>query len=307
VASGRDATTNLPVYSLYGETLRPTPQMLKGLDVLVFDVQDAGARFYTYMTTMAYAMEAAARRGIEFIVLDRPNPITALRVEGPVMDSDLKSFTGYFPLPVRHGMTLGELARMFNGEKKLGTKLTVMPMQGYRRDMWFDETDLAWVNPSPNLRSLPQAILYPGVALAEASNVSVGRGTNTPFELLGAPWIRGEELSDYLRDRPIPGVEFKPAVFSPDSSHFRGQTCHGVRMVLKDRDRLDAVGLGLEILCALQRLYPRVFHLDAALGLIGSRRALRAVADGMEPESIAASWQPQLDEFRRLRANYLLY
>jgi uncharacterized protein YbbC (DUF1343 family) len=307
VASGRDTSTNLPVYSLYGETLRPKPEMLKGVDALLFDVQDAGARFYTYMTTMAYAMEAAAKAGIEFIVLDRPNPICASRVEGPVMDRELKSFAGYFPLPIRHGMTLGELAKMFNGENKMGVRLTVIPMQGYRRDMWFDETGLAWVNPSPNLRSLTQAILYPGVALSEASNVSVGRGTPRPFEVLGAPWIKASELSGYLRARQLPGVEFASAAFAPDSSRFRGQACHGVRIALTDRGRLDSVGLGIEILCALRRIYPRVFHLDAALGLIGSRRVLRAIADGSQPESIAASWQPQLDEFRRLREQYLSY
>jgi uncharacterized protein YbbC (DUF1343 family)/CubicO group peptidase (beta-lactamase class C family) len=307
VASGRDAETSLPVYSLYGATRRPTPDMLKDLDALVFDVQDAGARFYTYMSTMGYAMEAAAKKGIDFLVLDRPNPITASRVEGPIMDADLKSFTGYFPLPVRHGMTLGELARMFNAEYAIGARLTVIPMQAYRRDMWFDETGIAWVNPSPNLRSLAQAILYPGVALSEASNVSVGRGTETPFELIGAPWIRSEELTDYLRTRQIPGVEFEPAAFTPASSRFRGQPCHGIRVVIKDRNRLDAVGLGLEILCALQRLYSKAFQLDAAIGLVGSRRVLRAIADGSEPESIAASWQPQLEEFHRLRATYLLY
>jgi uncharacterized protein YbbC (DUF1343 family)/CubicO group peptidase (beta-lactamase class C family) len=307
VASSRDAATSLRVYSLYGENRRPTSDMLKDLDALVFDVQDAGARFYTYMTTMGHAMEAAAQKGIEFIVLDRPNPITASRVEGPVMDPDLKSFTGYFPLPTRHGMTLGELARMFNAEYRIGARLSVIPMQGYRREMWFDETGISWVNPSPNLRSLTQAIFYPGVALSEASNVSVGRGTETPFELLGAPWIRGKELADYLGARPIPGVEFEPVVFTPNSSQFKGQTCRGIRVVLKDRNRLDAVGLGLEILCALQRLYPRVFQLDAALGLVGSRRALQAITDGLEPQSIVASWQPQLEEFHRLRATYLLY
>jgi uncharacterized protein YbbC (DUF1343 family)/CubicO group peptidase (beta-lactamase class C family) len=307
VASGRDAATNLPVYSLYGDTLRPKPEMLKGLDALVFDIQDAGARFYTYMTTMAYAMEAAAKAGIEFIVLDRPNPICASRVEGPVLDRELKNFTGYFPLPVRHGMTLGELAQMFNGENKMGVRLKVIPMQGYRRDMWFDETGLAWVDPSPNLRSLTQAILYPGVALSEASNVSVGRGTPTPFEVLGAPWIRSAELTAYLRDRRISGVDFEPAAFTPDASVFKGQPCHGIRIVLKDRASLNAVGLGIEILSALQRLYPRLFHLDAAIGLVGSRSVLLAIADGLDPESIAASWQPRLDEFRRLRASYLLY
>ena len=307
VASGRDASTNLPVYSLYGKTLRPSPEMLKGLDVLVFDVQDAGARFYTYMSTMGYAMEAAARKGVEFIVLDRPNPISASRLEGPPMDPDLRSFTGYFPLPVRHGMTLGELARMFNGEKNMGVRLRVIQMQGYRRDMWFDETGLAWVNPSPNLRSLAQATLYPGVALCEASNVSVGRGTDAPFELIGSPWIKAEELAAYLSGRQIPGVEFEPATFTPGGHLFEGETCQGVRIVLQDRGQLDAVGLGIEILVALRRLYPGMFQLDPALLMVGSRTVIRAIADGLPPESIVASWQPQLDEFRRLRTTYLLY
>jgi uncharacterized protein YbbC (DUF1343 family) len=307
VASGRDAATNMPVHSLYGENRRPTPDMLRELDALVFDVQDAGARFYTYMTTMGYAMEAAAQKGIEFVVLDRPNPITAARVEGPVMDADLKSFTGYFPLPVRHGMTLGELARMFNAEMKIGVKLNVIPMQGYRREMWLDETGIAWVNPSPNLRSLAQATLYPGVALAEASNVSVGRGTEAPFELIGAPWIEAEALVGYLRDRQLPAVEFEPTAFRPASSRYKGEVCNGIRMILKDRDRLDAVGLGIEILCALQRLHPGRFEIDKALGLVGSRAALRAIKEGQEPDAIAASWQPQLDEFRSMRARYLLY
>ncbi len=306
VASGRDTVTGLPVISLYGEHRRPTPQMLKDLDALVFDVQDAGARFYTYMTTMAYAMEAAAREGIEFVVLDRPNPITAARVEGPVMDPDLKSFTGYFPLPVRHGMTLGELARLFNTENKIGVTLSVVPMQGYRRGMWFDETGLAWVNPSPNLRSLTQAILYPGVALAEASNLSVGRGTGSPFELIGAPWVGARELTGYLQGRRLPAVDFEPADFSPTAGRFKGETCHGARIVLKDRC-LDAVGLGIEILCALQRLHPGTFQLDKALHMVGSRAVLQAIAAGREPEAIIASWQPQLEQFRRLRANYLLY
>ena len=306
-ASGRDAATSLPVYSLYGETRRPTPDMLKDLDALVFDVQDAGARFYTYMTTMGYAMEAAAKKGIDFLVLDRPNPITASRLEGPVMDPGLKSFTGYFPLPVRHGMTLGELALMFNAEHKIGARLTVIPMQGYRREMWFDETGVAWVNPSPNLRSLTQAIFYPGVALAEASNVSVGRGTESPFELFGAPWIEAEALVGYLRDRQVPAVEFEPVSFKPASSRFKGRACHGVSLMLKDRDRLDAVRLGIEILCALQRLYPGRFEIDKALGMVGSRAVLQAIKDGLDPEAIAAAWQAQLEAFRKRRESYLLY
>ena len=307
VASGRDPFTNLPVYSLYGKTLRPTPGMLKDLDVLVFDLQDAGARFYTYMSTMGYAMEAAARKGIEFLVLDRPNPISASRLEGPLMDPDLRSFTGYFPLPVRHGMTLGELARMFNAEKKMGVKLSVIPMQGYHRDMWFDETGLAWVNPSPNLRSLAQATLYPGVALAESSNVSVGRGTDTPFELIGAPWIKADELAAYLAGRQIPGVEFEPASFTPEGHFFEGETCHGVRIVLKDRERLDAVGLGIEILVALRQLYPAEFEVDKALLMVGSRAVMQSIRDGHDPAAIVEDWQPPLEAFKRLRENYLLY
>jgi uncharacterized protein YbbC (DUF1343 family) len=307
VASGKDASTNLPVHSLYGETRRPTSDMLKDLDALVFDIQDAGVRFYTYMSTMGYGMEAAAQKGIEFVVLDRPNPIGAARVEGPLLDRDLTSFTAYFPLPVRHGMTLGELARMFNAENNIGVQLSVIPMQGYRREMWFDETGIAWVDPSPNLRSLTQAIFYPGVALAEASNVSVGRGTRTPFEVLGAPWIRSAELTGYLINRRIPGVGFEATAFTPDSNRFKGQACQGVRMILKDRDRLDSVRLGVEILCALQRLYPGQFEIDRALHLLGSRAALQAIKEGRDPEAIVASWQPQVDEFHRLRAQYLLY
>jgi uncharacterized protein YbbC (DUF1343 family)/CubicO group peptidase (beta-lactamase class C family) len=307
VGNSRDAATGLPVYSLYGENLRPKPETLKGLDALVFDVQDAGVRFYTYMSTMAYAMEAAARRGIEFYVLDRPNPITAVAVAGPVLDADLRGFTAYFPMPVRHGMTLGELARMFNAENRIGARLTVVPMKGYRRDRWFDETGRPWVNPSPNLRSLDQAILYPGVALSEASNVSVGRGTATPFELLGAPWIEGERLTDGLRGRQIPGVEFAAVRFTPEGGPYKGQVCEGVRLTVVDRDRLDPVGMGVEILGALCRLYPAVFRIDGALTLLGSRAALQAVKDGRDPRGIAADWQPGLERFLLTRAQYLLY
>jgi uncharacterized protein YbbC (DUF1343 family) len=307
VANSRDTATGLPVYSLYGDSLRPKPETLKGLEAIVFDVQDAGVRFYTYMSTMAYAMEAAARRGIEFYVLDRPNPITAEAVAGPVLDPDLKGFTAYFPMPVRHGMTLGELARMFNDENGIGARLTVVPMRGYRRDMWFDETGRPWVNPSPNLRSLHQAILYPGVALSEASNVSVGRGTATPFELLGAPWVEGERLTDELRGRQIPGVRFAAARFTPEGGPYRGQACEGVRLSVVDRDRLDPVGMGVEILSALFRLYPVVFRIDSALTLLGSRAALQAVKDGLDPHEIAAAWQPGLDRFLLTRARYLLY
>ncbi len=307
VSSTKDPITRVPVYSLYGDTLRPTAKMLKGLDALVFDVQDAGARFYTYISTMGYAMEAAAQKGIPFYVLDRPNPIRASIVQGPVMDSDLKSFTGYFPLPVRHGMTVGELARMFNGENKMGVNLKVIPMNGYRRNAWFDETGLPWVNPSPNLRSLTQAILYPGVALVEGANVSVGRGTDMPFEVIGAPWIKAQELTEYLQQRNIPGVEFQPAAFIPDGSRFKGRVCYGIRISLADRQALDSAALGVEIICALNRCYPRDFEIDKTLSLIGSRPVFQAIKDGQDPKSIAALWQAPLEQFRLLRSKYLLY
>jgi uncharacterized protein YbbC (DUF1343 family) len=281
--------------------------MLKGLDALVFDVQDAGVRFYTYITTMGYAMEDAAQKGILFYVLDRPNPITGSRVQGPVLEEDLRSFTGYFPLPVRHGMTVGELAAMFNGENRIGAKLKVIPMSGYRRSAWFDETGLPWVNPSPNLRSLTQAILYPGVALMEGSNVSVGRGTEMPFEALGAPWIKAQELTDYLNARKIPGVEFQPAAFKPDGSRHANQVCYGVRVILTDRQALDSVLLGIEIISALWRLYPQGFEIDKTLSLIGSRSVLQALKEGQDPKEIQSLWQASLAQFRLLRSKYLIY
>jgi uncharacterized protein YbbC (DUF1343 family)/CubicO group peptidase (beta-lactamase class C family) len=307
VPPARDATTGVRVFSLYGETLRPTPGMLNGLDALVFDVQDAGVRFYTYITTMGYAMEAAARRGIPFYVLDRPNPINASVVQGPVMETDLKSFTGFFPLPLRHGMTVGELARLFNEENRIGVKLRVMAMAGYRRSAWFDETGLPWVNPSPNLRSLTQAILYPGVALVEGSNVSVGRGTGMPFELLGAPWVKAQEFTDYLKGRKIPGVKFQPAAFMPDRHRFRDRVCYGVRVLLTDRRILDSAALGIEIISALYRLYPRDFEIEKTLPLIGSRSVLQAIKEGKDPQSIVLGWLQPLEQFRHLRSKYLLY
>ena len=235
VLSTREPLTGLPLYSLYGATVRPTKKMLSGLDALVFDIQDAGARFYTYITTMGYAMEACAKKGIPFYVLDRPNPITASLVQGPILDRDLRSFTGYFPLPVRHGMTVGELATLFNAEMKIGVKLHVIKMRGYERSQWYDDTGLLWLNPSPNLRTLSEAILYPGVAMVESSNVSVGRGTSTPFELLGAPWITAEELASYLNNRRIKGIRFMPVEFTPGASPFKNQLCHGVQIALLDR------------------------------------------------------------------------
>ncbi|WP_196437730.1 exo-beta-N-acetylmuramidase NamZ domain-containing protein [Methylomonas sp. LL1] len=307
IASGRDSASGLPVYSLYGDSKRPTVKMLEGLDALVYDIQDVGTRFYTYITTMAYAMEAAAAAGLDFYVLDRPNPINASMIQGPVMDRSLKSFTGYFPLPVRYGMTVGELAGLFNSENRIGAKLHVVPMQGYRRDTWFDQTGLPWVNPSPNIRSLTQALLYPGVALVESANLSVGRGTDTPFEIVGAPWISGDRLTEYLNRRKIPGLAFEAASFEPSVDRFRLQRCQGVRLRLIDRELFDGPLLGLELASALQRLYSGTFEIDRTLSMFGAREVLDAIKQGKEPQGIRQTWQSGLDQFRILRAKYLLY
>jgi len=307
ISSATDSSFGLPVYSLYGDTLRPTEKMLDGIDALVFDVQDVGARFYTYITTMAYAMEAAAGKGIAFYVLDRPNPITGLTVQGPPMDEDLKCFTGYFPLAVRHGMTVGELAQMFDQEDRIGADLHVVRMKGYRRDYWYDETGLAWVNPSPNIHNITQAILYPGVAMVEGSDVSVGRGTTTPFELLGAPWIRAAKFASYLNHRRIKGVRFTPTDFTPQSGTFKNRGCHGVRIILEDRDALDTALLGIEIVSALYHLYREDFNIDKTLHMVGSRKAVQSVKDGVDPKIIAGQWQKDLERFKKIRARYLLY
>ncbi len=307
VSSSSDPKTGLPVYSLYGAVKRPTAEMLAGLDALVFDIQDVGVRFYTYISTMGYAMEAAAKKGILFYVLDRPDPITASLVQGPVSDTDLKSFTSYFPMPVRHGMTVGELARMFNAEYGIGAKLHIIKMAGYDRSKWYDETGLKWISPSPNLRSLTEAALYPGVAMAEGANLSVGRGTSTPFELLGAPWIDAVRLAEYLNNRAIAGVTFRPVDFTPNSSTHGKRLCHGVRIILTDRLTFDPAYLGIEIISALYRLYPNDFKLDATLGLVGARWIIEAMRKGRDPRSIAIEWDKSLKQFLVTRAKYLLY
>jgi uncharacterized protein YbbC (DUF1343 family)/CubicO group peptidase (beta-lactamase class C family) len=307
VPSGTDSTTGLPVYSLYGARDRPTDQMLAGLDALVFDLQDAGVRFYTYITTLGYALEAAGKKGIDFYVLDRPNPLTGNAVEGPVLDSDLRSFVAYFPLPVRHGMTVGELAEMFNAENRLGAKLHVIKMRDWQRTDWYDETGLPWVNPSPNLRNLAEAVLYPGVAMIEGAEVSVGRGTDTPFEVVGAPWMDARKLAAYLNAREIQGVRFLPMDFKPLSNRFEGQACHGVQIVLLDRQALDSTELGVELAAALYKLFPDNFQLDRTLSLIGARWVLQEIRAGEDPRRIAYQWQEALEQFRRLRAKYLLY
>jgi len=307
VPPGREPRTDLPIHSLYGATRRPTAAMLAGVDVLVFDIQDAGVRFYTYITTMAYAMEEAARRKMPFVVLDRPNPLNGLAVQGPMLDPGRYSFVGYFSMPIRHGMTVGELAQMFNRENGIGAELTVIPMQGWRRELWFDQTGLEWLRPSPNLLSLRGATVYPAVELLLAGGVSVGRGTPTPFELFGAPWIRSRELLGYLRSRNIPGVRFEPVWFRPSKEVHVGQLCYGLRLEVTDRNRLDVGLLGVELLAALNKLYPQEFRLDKTLHLLGSQRTLERIQQHDDPREIVAGWEAELAAFQRLRASYLLY
>ena len=307
VSSSRDTRTGLPIHSLYGDTRRPTAEMLQGLDTLVVDLQDVGARFYTYATTMAYLLEAAAARGLRVMVLDRPNPIGGVDVEGPILDESSTGFTGYFPSPVRHGLTLGELARLFNTERGIGAALEVVAMRGWQRETWFDQTGLRWVDPSPNMRNLHQALLYPGIGAIEGSNLSVGRGTDTPFEQIGAPWIDGPELARELNTRRLPGVRVYPLRFSPSSSRFAGELCEGVFFIVTDRDAVRPVRLGLEVAAALYRLYGDQFDLDAVARLLGSRDTLARIRAGDPPWEIAAGWAEGEAAWRRLRVPYLLY
>jgi uncharacterized protein YbbC (DUF1343 family)/CubicO group peptidase (beta-lactamase class C family) len=308
VASTTDQKTGLAIHSLYGETRRPTAEMLEGLDVLVIDLQDIGARFYTYTTTMAYVMEEAAKRRLPVVVLDRPNPINGFQIEGPSLDKTQLGFTGYFaPMPIRHGLTLGELARLFNGENKIGADLIVVPARNWERGEWFDETGLPWINPSPNMRNLIQATVYPGIGAIETTNLSVGRGTDTPFEQVGAPWIDGPALSDALNARRIPGVRFYPVRFTPSSSKYAGEECQGVFLIVTDRASLRPVRLGVEIAAMAHKMYGAKFDLDAAERLFGSKDGIARIRAGEDPASIAASWGVAEARWRLLRAPYLLY
>ncbi len=304
-----DPATGIKVFSLYGATNRPTPEMLNGIDVLVFDIQDVGVRFYTFETTMAYALEAAAKAGIPYYVLDRPNPITGTRIEGPMMDPANRSFVGYLGgEPVRHGMTMGELAKMFNAENKIGANLTVVPMQDWQRGDWFDATNLAWINPSPNMRSLNAAMLYPGLCLMEyARNFSVGRGTDAPFEQIGADFIGGRELATYLNQRQIPGVRVYATSFTPTESVFKGVKVEGVRFVVTNRELLDATRLGLELAVGIQKLYPGKVDFSGGKRLVGSDDAIHRIQAAEDPRTIQESFQDAVGTFAEMRARYLLY
>jgi uncharacterized protein YbbC (DUF1343 family) len=310
IANGRDAATGVPVTSVYGDTdakRRPDPAVVAGLDVLVFDIQDVGVRFYTYETTLGYFLEAAAKAGKELVVLDRPNPVNGAFVQGPVADPGRESFVSYWQTPVRHGMTMGELARMFNAERGIGAKLNVVPMEGWMRGDWFDSTAELWINPSPNMRSLNEATLYPGIGMIEGTNVSVGRGTDTPFEVVGAPWIKAGELARYLNERAIAGVRFVPVEFTPAGSEYAGQKCGGVNLVITDRNALDAPELGLEIAAALGVLYPKQYQLKELDRLMVNKVSMDALALGEDPRRIAEGWREEIERFEAVRGKYLLY
>jgi uncharacterized protein YbbC (DUF1343 family)/CubicO group peptidase (beta-lactamase class C family) len=310
VANTKDAVTGIPVYSVYGAKdaqRRPSIDVLKTLDAVVFDVHDVGSRLYTYQTTLGYFLEAAAKADIEIIVLDRPNPVTGSFVQGAIPDPGRESFVNYFPVPVRHGMTMGELAKMFNSERNINARLTVVPMDGWMRGDWYDATGLPWINPSPNMRSLNEATLYPGVGLVEGTNVSVGRGTDTPFELLGAPWIKGTELAQYLNARNISGVRFVPITFTPSASNYSGQKCGGVNIFVIERNALDTGELGIELAAALHKLYPEQYHMERLIELLLNQSVYDAIAAGQDPRRIAEDWREPLEKFLLLRQKYLIY
>jgi uncharacterized protein YbbC (DUF1343 family) len=308
VPSTKDDRTGLPIFSLYGETRRPDEAMLRGIDVMVIDLQDIGTRFYTYMSTVAYVMEESAKRKLPVILIDRPNPIGGVQIEGPALDPSAVGFTGYFPaMPIRHGMTMGELAQLFNGENKIGADLTVIKMKNWTRDAWFDETALPWVNPSPNMRNLNEATLYPGIGAIEGTNVSVGRGTDTPFEQVGAPFVEGVQLAQELNARNLPGIRFYPVVFTPTASKYANEVCQGVFLVVTDRQALRPVRVGLEIASALRRLYGEKYDIDSALRLFGSKDTLERLKTGEDPSKIASSWGAGEAHWRLLRSRYLLY
>jgi len=310
IGDSRDAATGAPIFSLYGSSdskRRPTAAEMSDLDLIVYDIQDAGVRFYTYETTLGYFLEAATKAGKTLVVLDRPNPIGGACVQGPVAEAGRESFVGYWQTPVRHAMTVGELAKMFNTERSIAAKLSVVSMEGWMRGDWFDSTGQVWINPSPNLRSLTEAALYPGIGLIEGTNISVGRGTDTPFELVGAPWVEPSTLARYLNERQISGVRFVPVRFNPAASNYAGQQCGGVNIVLTDRESLDAPELGLEVAAALQHLYPSQFKTAALDGLLLNRAALDALIAGEDPQRIAEDWQDAIAKFSAVRSKYLLY
>jgi len=307
VSDSEDKGTGLKIHSLYGETRRPTSSMLTDIDTLVFDIQDIGTRFYTYVSTMGEAMIAAAEHGKRFIVLDRPNPINGLDVAGPMLDAGAESFVGFHRLPVRHGMTIGELAKMFRAEMKLDLDLQVIACEGWRRSDYWDATGLTWVNPSPNMRNLTQALLYPGIGLLEMTNLSVGRGTDTPFEVVGAPWMDGQMVAQHLNQRQLPGVVFVPNEFTPTSSKFVGELCKGVNIVITDRARMEPVQVGLAIATSLHQLHTKAWQTQNLNRLLGSREMLKAILEDGSVDTLVEIQKIEMAEFMNRRKSALIY
>jgi uncharacterized protein YbbC (DUF1343 family) len=310
IADSKDAATGIPIYSVYGDSSakrHPSPEVLQSVDVVVYDIQDIGTRFYTYETTLGYFLEAAAKAGKPILVLDRPNPINGVSVQGPISDEGRESFTNYGQLPVRHGMTIGELARYYNSERGIGARLTVVAMEGWQRGDWLDSTGLPWINPSPNMRSLTAALLYPGVGLIEGTNVSVGRGTDTPFEVLGAPWIEAVELARYLNGRAMGGVRFVATEFTPTADVYAQKKCGGVNILVTDRNALDAPELGVEIASALYALYPAQFEMKNLDKLMVNQATTAAISNGQDPRRVWMDWNDAIEGFKAARGRYLLY
>ena len=307
ISSAKDPATGLPVHSLYGETLRPTDEMLKGIDALVFDVQDAGVRFYTYTTTMAYCIEEAAKRNIAFFVLDRPNPLGGEIVEGPMLDMDKTNFVAYFPLPVRYGLTIGELAQLFNAENHIDADLHVIAMKNWHRNYFFESTGTKWIPPSPNLRTTKGSVLYPGIEILQNAGVSVGRGTETPFEEFGAPWLNGDDVAAALNERHLAGLHFTAKPFIPIVGLYSGQRCGGVAVRITDRYRVRAMSMGMEAAMILHRLYPQQFDPEKLLLLIGNSDTIQQLQSGTPAEKIVASWSAALTAFDQIRRKYFLY
>lgn len=307
VSSSKDPSTGLPVFSLYGETLRPTEDMLKGIDALVFDIQDAGVRFYTYTVTMAYCMEEAAKRKIAFFVLDRPNPMGGEIVEGPMLDPDKTNFVAYFPIPVRYGLTIGELAQFFNEENHIGAELHVITMRNWHRNYFFESTGMKWIPPSPALRTVKGSLLYPGIEILQNAGVSVGRGTQAPFEEFGAPWMNGDEVAAALNERHLPGLHFTGQPFIPISGPYSGERCGGVSIRITDRFAVRSMRMGLEIGEILQKLYPQQFNTGKLIELLGNADTVQQIQAGVAPEKIVASWSPSLAAFDQVRRKYFLY
>jgi uncharacterized protein YbbC (DUF1343 family)/CubicO group peptidase (beta-lactamase class C family) len=309
VADSKDAITGLPIWSLhYNGRYRMTAEMIRGVDGLVFDIQDVGARFFTYSCTMLYALEEASKAGLPFYVLDRPNPVTGAHVEGPLLDDDLQSFVGCYSMPIRHGLTLGELATMANGERKFNADLHVIKMKNWSRGDWFDSTGLSWIDLSPNMRSLNSATLYFGLGMLEyAKGYSVGRGTDAPFEQIGAEWIRGAELARFLNERSIPGVRAYATRFTPTAPPLKDRPLEGVRFIIINREQFSSVRLGLEIAYALAKLYPGKIDIESCRKLIGNRKVIELMKSGNDPRTVEQQIEEELSAFEGRRRPYLLY